>query len=70
MVYSGSFTTDNQGKTKMAQGNNTVKCPKCEKEETYLVTVKNGRQYVVCKHCGTMLTVEVKNGQFTGKVEG
>lgn len=54
----------------MAQGNNTVKCTKCENEETYLVTVKTGRQYVVCKHCGNMLVVEVKNGQFTGKVEG
>jgi transcription elongation factor Elf1 len=53
----------------MSQGNNVIQCPKCQEEDGYLVTVRNGKQYVVCKKCGAMLAVEVKNGQFTGKVD-
>lgn len=52
----------------MAQGNNTVTCSKCQQEGSYLVSVKSGTQYVCCKNCGTVLKVEVKNGQFTGKI--
>jgi len=54
----------------MAEGNNTVKCPKCQEEGSYLVTVKSGKQYVCCKSCSALLVLHVKNGQFTGDVDG
>lgn len=50
------------------QGTNAVQCPKCEEGGNYLVTVKNGKQFLCCKHCGQVFNAEVKNGQFTGKV--
>lgn len=53
----------------MASGNNTVKCPKCGQETQSLVSTVNGTQYVVCPGCKTLLKVEVKQGQFTGKVQ-
>jgi|MudIll2142460700_1097286.scaffolds.fasta_scaffold1127037_2 transcription elongation factor Elf1 len=53
----------------MASGNNNVKCPKCGKETQSLVSTVNGNQYVVCPGCSALLKVEVKQGQFTGKVQ-
>jgi transcription elongation factor Elf1 len=53
----------------MVQGNNMLTCPKCEKEDAYLVSVSNGRQFVCCKRCGHLMKAEVKGGQFTGKTE-
>lgn len=50
------------------QGNNTLVCPKCQKEDAYLVSVSKGTQYVVCKQCSNLIKAEVKNGQFTGKI--
>lgn len=50
------------------QGNNKLVCPKCQKEDSYLVSVNKGTQFVVCKGCSGLLKAEVKNGQFTGKV--
>ena len=53
----------------MASGNNGVKCPKCSQEIQTLVSTVNGTQYVVCSGCKALLRVEVKQGQFTGKVQ-
>ena len=53
----------------MASGNNTVKCPKCGHETQSLVSTVNGNQFVLCNGCKTLLKVEVKKGQFTGKVQ-
>jgi DNA-directed RNA polymerase subunit RPC12/RpoP len=53
----------------MASGNNIITCPKCSKEIQTLVSTVNGTQYVVCTGCSTLLKVEVKQGQFTGKVQ-
>lgn len=52
----------------MAQGNNTAKCPKCEEENSFLVSSVNGSQFVVCKKCSNMFKVEIKKGQFTGQI--
>ena len=52
----------------MAQGNNTVKCPKCSEENSFLVSSVNGSQFVVCKKCTNMFKVEIKKGQFTGRI--
>ena len=49
---------------------NTVTCPKCQKEDTYLITVRTGKQYVCCKGCGNLMQAEVEDGQFTGKILG
>ena len=53
----------------MSQGNNSLVCPKCQKEDSYLVSVNKGSQYVCCKQCAHLLKAEVKNGQFTGKTQ-
>lgn len=52
----------------MSQGNNTLVCPKCQKEGSYLVSVNKGTQYICCKDCSHLMKAEVKNGQFTGKM--
>jgi transcription elongation factor Elf1 len=57
-----------KGEKMITQGNNTVKCPKCEKEGSYLVSVHNGKQFVCCKACSNLFQAEVKSGQFTGKI--
>lgn len=54
----------------MSQGNNKLTCPKCQKEDAYLVSVNKGSQFVCCKQCSNLMKVEVKNGQFTGKMLG
>lgn len=53
----------------MSEGNNTLVCPKCQKEGSYLVSVIKGSQFICCKLCGQLMKAEVKNGQFTGKAE-
>lgn len=53
----------------MSQGHNKLACPKCQTEDSYLVSVNKGNQFVCCKKCGQLLKAEVKNGQFTGKAE-
>ena len=52
----------------MSQGNNTLVCPKCQKEGSYLVSVNKGNQFICCKECSHLIKAEVKNGQFTGKM--
>lgn len=52
----------------MAQGNNHAKCPKCGEEHAFLVSTVNGSQVVVCKKCSNMFKVEIKKGQFTGRI--
>ena len=53
----------------MSHGNNKLVCPKCQKEESYLVSTNKGNQFVCCKHCANLIKAEVKNGKFTGKTE-
>lgn len=53
----------------MAQGNNVVKCPQCEHENSFLVSTVNGHQFLLCNGCKTLLKVEIKKGQYTGKVQ-
>ena len=51
----------------MAQGNNVAKCPKCQEDNSFLVSTVNGTQVVVCKKCTNMFKVQIQKGQFTGK---
>ncbi len=53
----------------MTEGNNTLSCPKCQVEGSYLVSMNKGTQYICCKQCGQLMKAEVKNGQFTGKIQ-
>ncbi|MFZ5530050.1 MAG: hypothetical protein ACOY4U_03235 [Pseudomonadota bacterium] len=53
---------------KITQGNDTVKCPKCEAEGAYLVSVQNGKRFVCCKACSKLFQAGMKSGQFTGKI--